>query len=79
MEEIRGNTAELDKPAGFVLSGVRNEDKRRRLWDRVVDGHRPSYRVSQQTFSCSLVRSFACSPVCAEIDNLLTRDRHSCC
>lgn len=28
MEEIRGNTAELDKPAGFVLSGVRNEDKR---------------------------------------------------
>lgn len=28
MEEIRGNTAELDKPAGFVLSGVHNEDKR---------------------------------------------------
>lgn len=28
MEEIRGNTAELDKPAGFVLSGVRSEDKR---------------------------------------------------
>lgn len=27
-EEIRGNTAELDKPTGFVLSGVRNEDKR---------------------------------------------------
>lgn len=79
MEEIRGNTAELDKPAaaGFVLSGVRNEDKRGRLWDRVVVGHRPDYRVSQRTFSCSLARSFARSPVCAEIGNLLTRDRHS--
>lgn len=28
MEEIRGNTVELDKPAGFVLSGVRNEGDR---------------------------------------------------
>lgn len=27
MEEIRRKTAELDKPAGFVLSGVRNEGK----------------------------------------------------
>lgn len=40
MEEIRGNTAELDKPAGFVLSGVRNENKRRRsaaiAWSMVI-------------------------------------------
>jgi len=38
MEEIRGNTAELDKPAGFVLSGVRNEGERDRgiAWSMVI-------------------------------------------
>lgn len=62
MEEIRRKTAELDKPAGFVLSGVRNEGKHEPgPWYRVVDGHRPDYRVSQRTsrlFARSFVHSF---------------------
>lgn len=75
MEEIRGNTAELDKPAGFVLSGVRNKDKRAAVcgiaWSMVI----------APTIACpgelSLARSL--SPVCAEIGDPLTRDRHSRC
>lgn len=55
MEEIRRNTAELDKPAGFVLLRVRNEGKRRtRTWHRVVDGHRPERCVFRRTSSCLL-------------------------
>lgn len=79
MEEIRRKTAELDKPAGFVLSGVRNEGKHElRPRYRVVDGHRPDHRVSRRTsrsFARSLARSLVRPP--AEIGNLLARDRHS--
>jgi len=77
MEEIRGNTVELDKPTGFVLSGVRNEDDKRGdceiAWSMVIG---PSIACPSKL---SLARSFARSSVCAEIGNLLTRDRHSCC
>lgn len=57
MEEIRGNTAELDKPTGFVLSGVRNERGRTR--HRVVDGHRPDHIAchGRLPLARSLVRS----------------------
>lgn len=77
MEEIRGNTAELDKPARrrFVLSGVRNvNEPRASAWHRVVGGHRPrrDHRVSQRTSSSPLRL-----PVYAEIGNLLTRDSRS--
>lgn len=64
MEEIRRKTAELDKPAGFVLSGVRNEGKHElRPRYRVVDGHRPDHRVSRRT-SRSPARSLVRSPAC---------------
>lgn len=56
MEEIRGNTVELDKPAGFVLPGVRNEGgdrPDRELAHRVVDARRGEYRVSRATFCSS--------------------------
>lgn len=56
MEEIRGNTAELDKPAGFVLSGIRNKDKRGDCgiaWSMVIG---PTIACPSE---CSLARSFA--------------------
>lgn len=79
MEEIRGNTAELDKPTGFVLSGVRNEDKRGDCgiaWSIVIGSSIacPSKLSLARSFARSLAR-----PSRAEIGNLLTRDRHSCC
>lgn len=61
MEEIRGNTAELDKPAGFVLSGVRNEDVRGDCgiaWSMVIG---PTIACpSKLSPARSLARSLAC-------------------
>lgn len=77
MEEIRGNTARnwISRRGGLFCQGFRNEDKTQLLSrHRVVDGHRPYRdRVSWQTSS----RPLASSLVCAEIGNLLVRDRHS--
>lgn len=77
MEEIRGNTAELDKQTGFVLSGIRNEGERNCgiAWSMVID---PTIAcLGKLPLACSQARSLVRSPVCAEIGNLLVRDRHS--
>jgi len=64
IEEIRGNTAELDKPAGFVLSGVRNEDKRgdcEIAWSMVIGLNIacPSKLSLARSFTRSLTRPSA--------------------
>jgi len=63
MEEIRENTAELDKPADFVLSGVRNANRRH----RVVGGRRPddpsrvplNFRSADRPAACRFTRKSA--------------------
>jgi len=79
MEEIRGNTAELDKPAEFVLSGVRNANRRH----RVVGGR----RLARRPIACPAELPFGAfvrspsrpigRPLYAEIGNLLSRDSRS--
>lgn len=64
---------------GLFLSGVRNEDKRGDCgiaWSMVIDSSIacPSKLSLARSFARSLAR-----PSRAEIGNLLTRDRHSCC